>query len=101
MEAAYCKISASLYCFEIEITFCTWCEPFVSVPVLSKMIVVSLREFSNAVRLRINKPFVAAIEVDKATTKGMATPNAWGQEVTITVTILSRANARLFSTLNQ
>jgi hypothetical protein len=31
-----------------------------------------------------------------ATTSGTANPNAWGQQITITVTILSIANARSF-----
>src|SRR6218665_3386535 len=53
---------------------------------------VSFLAFSNAVRLRINNPCVAESVVDMAITSGMATPSAWGQEVTMTVTILSRAN---------
>ena len=57
-------------------TSCNSCEPFVSVPVLSKIIVVINRAFSKAVRLRISNPFWAEIEVDMATTKGTAKPKA-------------------------
>ena len=42
----------------------------------------------------ISKPCVADAVVDIATTKGMATPKAWGQDVTITVTMRSNAKAK-------
>src|SRR5690349_3805587 len=57
------------------------------------MIVVRFLAFSNAVLLRISKPLTAALAVEIATTSGIATPKACGQEVTITVTSLSSANA--------
>src|SRR5690554_5626845 len=68
-------------------------EPLVSVPVLSNTIVVIFREDSKAVLLRINNPFLADILVDIAATNGTARPKACGQEITITVTIRSIANA--------
>ena len=37
---------------------------------------------------------VADAVVDIATTNGMATPKAWGQDVTITVTMRSNAKAK-------
>ena len=68
--------------------------PSVSVPVLSNKIAVILREFSNAVRFRIRRPFWADIEVEMETTNGIARPSACGQDITITVTIRSRANTK-------
>src|SRR5699024_5672885 len=69
-------------------------DPSVNVPVLSKITVVRFRVTSNAVRFRISNPLVADRVVEIATTKGIATPRAWGHAVTITVTILSNANAK-------
>ena len=94
MAAAYCSISSLLYLAEMLIMFCTSCEPLVRVPVLSKMMVVSFLAFSKAVRFLINNPCVADAVVEMATTKGMATPKACGQDVTMTVTILSSAKAK-------
>ena len=54
---------------------------------------VILRASSKAVRLRISRPLLAEIDVEMATTNGMATPSAWGQAVTITVTMRSMAKA--------
>ncbi|MBA7591054.1 hypothetical protein ES708_33203 [subsurface metagenome] len=68
--------------------------PSVSVPVLSNTTVVIFLEFSNAVLFLIKRPFFADNEVETAVTKGMAKPKAWGQVITITVAILSMANAR-------
>ena len=65
----------------------------VNVPVLSKTMVVIFLEFSNAVLFLISSPLFAAIAVDLATTKGTASPKACGQQITITDTILSIANA--------
>ena len=48
------------------------------------MTVEILRVCSNAVRFLMSKPLVAETVVDIATTNGIATPNAWGQAVTIT-----------------
>src|ERR1017187_6493920 len=66
--------------------------PIVSVPVLSKTTVVIFLEFSNAILLLINNPCLADNAVDLATTNGTANPKACGQQITITVTILSIAN---------
>lgn len=66
--------------------------PNVSVPVLSKIIVVIFLAFSNAVLFFISKPFFAESDVEIATTNGTASPKACGQQITITVTILSSAN---------
>jgi hypothetical protein len=62
------------------------------------MIVVSFLAFSNAVLFLMSNPCIAAAVVDMATTKGIATPRACGHDVTITVTILSKAKARLWFT---
>ena len=64
-----------------------------SVPVLSNTIVVIFLAFSKAVLFLISNPLFAASAVDLATTNGTAKPNACGQQITITVTILSIANA--------
>src|SRR6185295_10480846 len=65
--------------------------PIVRVPVLSKMMVVIFLEFSKAVLFFMSKPFLADSDVEMATTKGTAKPKACGQQMTITVTILSNA----------
>src|SRR5690625_7704916 len=57
------------------------------------MVVIN-RAFSKAVLLRMSKPFCAEMDVEMATTKGTAKPKACGQEITITVTILSNANTK-------
>ena len=83
--------------------FCTSCEPLVSVPVLSKIMAVSFLALSNDVLFFISKPCVAAAVVEIATTRGIATPRACGQEVTITVTIRSNAKAKswlMYQTIN-
>ena len=54
---------------------------------------VILRASSKAVRLRMSRPLRAEMAVEMATTNGMATPSAWGQAVTITVTMRSMAKA--------
>src|SRR5262245_65579758 len=58
------------------------------------------RASSKAVRSRINRPLVAAIDVDTATTSGTARPSAWGQEMTSTVTARSMAKAKVCSLKN-
>src|SRR5699024_542538 len=65
------------------------------------MTVFKFRVTSKAVRSRISRPFVADRVVDIATTKGIATPKAWGQAVTITATVLSNAKARSLLSKNQ
>ena len=74
-------------------TFDTSNLPTVNVPVLSKTIVVIFLAFSKAVRFFISNPFFADKAVDFATIRGTANPNACGQQITITVTILSIAKA--------
>ena len=77
-------------------TFDTSNFPIVNVPVLSNTIVVTLLEFSKAVRFLISNPFCADKVVDFATTNGTAKPKACGQQITITVTILSIENVKSF-----
>lgn len=76
-------------------------SPSVSVPVLSNTIAVIFRDSSKAVRFRMSSPFCAEMAVEIATTSGIATPSAWGQAVTITVTIRSMANDGSLPTANQ
>ena len=54
-----------------------------------------LRARSKAARSRISRPFWAVRLVLTATTSGTARPRAWGQVMTITVTMRSSANAKL------
>jgi hypothetical protein len=68
----------------------------VSVPVLSNTTVVIFLAFSKAVLFLISRPFLADKAVDLATTSGTASPSAWGQQITIAVTILSIEKARSF-----
>src|SRR5699024_10294483 len=75
--------------------------PSVKVPVLSKTTAFRLRASSKFVRLRINNPFLAEIDVDTATTSGAANPNACGQVITITVTIRSTATSNEYPSNNQ
>jgi len=65
-----------------------------SVPVLSNTIVVIFLAFSNDVLFFMSSPFLAANDVDLATTNGTANPKACGQQITITVTILAMAKSR-------
>lgn len=76
-----------------EITSVTPKFPSVRVPVLSKTIASMFRTFSNPVLSLISTPLFAVIEVDKATTRGIARPKAWGQAITNTVTALSKAKS--------
>ncbi len=62
-------------------------------PVLSKITVSSSRACSMATRSRMSIPFLAANDVLMATTSGMASPNACGQEITNTVTARSMTEA--------
>ena len=87
-------ISFSFNSFLSDTIFDTSNLPTVSVPVLSKTIVVIFLAFSKAVLFLISKPFFADNAVDFATTNGTAKPKACGQQITITVTILSIANAK-------
>src|SRR5205814_9509170 len=75
--------------------------PTVNVPVLSNTNVVIFLEFSNAVLFLISNPFFADCAVDLATANGTASPKACGQQITITVTILSTAKARSLPEKNQ
>ncbi len=49
----------------------------------------------------MSNPCFAAKAVDFATTNGTASPKAWGQQITITVTIRSIANDRGCPVKNQ
>ena len=62
---------------------------------LSKTIVVIRRAFSKAVLFLMSKPLCAESAVDFATTNGTAKPKACGQQITITVTMRSMANAKV------
>ena len=75
--------------------------PVVNVPVLSNRSAVIFLDSSKAVLLRINKPFCADTAVEMATTRGIAKPNAWGQAITITVTIRSNANTNGYPAISQ
>jgi hypothetical protein len=70
-------------------TSTTPCSPLVSVPVLSKTTTLRLRASSIAILSRTRMPLFAAIEVLIATTRGTASPSAWGQAITSTVTTRS------------
>jgi hypothetical protein len=50
-----------------------------------------LRAISKAKRWRTKKPLLAAIVVEMAATKGIASPKACGQAITKTETTLSKA----------
>ena len=75
--------------------------PWVRVPVLSKTMVSISRARSKAARSRISSPLRAVRLVLTATTSGTARPRAWGQQMTITVTMRSSAKARLSPTASQ
>ncbi len=99
-DAAYFRISSGLRSSR-AMTWVTPNSPWVRVPVLSKIMASMLRAFSKEVLFLINNPLLADSAVETATTRGMASPSAWGQVVTITVTALSREKARScpFSTI--
>ena len=65
----------------------TW-APLVRVPVLSNSTVSMVRIRSNARRSLMRIPALADTAVDRAMTRGMASPRAWGQAITKTVTVL-------------
>ncbi len=65
--------------------------PLVSVPVLSNSTASTVRIRSSASRSLTRMPAWAAIAVDSATTSGMASPRAWGQAITRTVTVRTTA----------
>ena len=71
----------------------TPCDPSVSVPVLSKMTMSASRTLSSAVRSRTRMPLRAASVVVMATTSGTASPSAWGQAMTSTVTTRATVSA--------
>ena len=66
--------------------------PMVSVPVLSKTMVFMSFIISKAFLSLMRIPLFAVIDVDKATTRGIASPRAWGQAITRTVTERVSAN---------
>src|SRR5699024_6272157 len=68
--------------------------PSVSVPVLSNTTRSNLNALSNATLFRINKPSLAAMEVDLDVTSGVAKPSACGQAIINTVTIRSKAKSK-------
>ena len=94
LEAAYFNSSPSSISSSKEITSLTPSSPLVRVPVLSKITAFMARAFSKASLCLINNPSLAEIAVDTAITSGMASPNAWGQESPITVTVRSNENAK-------
>ncbi len=67
-------------------------SPRVSVPVLSKITASSFRASSRPRRSRTRSPFRAPSVVEMATTSGIASPRAWGQAMTSTVTTRWMAN---------
>ena len=67
-------------------------SPMVSVPVLSKRIVSTVRICSSARRSLISTPPRAARSVAMDTTSGIARPSAWGQAITNTVTVRTTAS---------
>ena len=73
----------------------TTCRPLVSVPVLSNSTTSMDRIRSNANRSLIRIPARAETAVDSETTSGMASPSAWGQAMTSTVTVRTTALSRL------
>ena len=58
--------------------------PFVSVPVLSKTMVLTLQAISNGSPPLIRMPFSAALPVPTIRAVGVANPSAHGQAMTIT-----------------
>src|SRR5660397_201153 len=75
--------------------------PWVRVPVLSKTTACRLRERSKALLSRMSRPWRAARAVETATTRGMASPRAWGQVITITVMVRPRANSKALPARSQ
>ena len=71
----------------------TW-APLVSVPVLSNSTVSIVRIRSSARRSLTRIPALADTAVDRAMTSGIASPRAWGQAITSTVTVLVMAVSR-------
>ena len=69
----------------------TW-APLVSVPVLSNSTTSIVRIRSKASRSLTRIPFFAATAVDSEMTSGIARPRAWGQAITNTVTVRTRAS---------
>jgi hypothetical protein len=65
----------------------TRCSPRVRVPVLSKITTFRSRASSRPRRSRTRSPFCAPRVVEMATTRGTASPRAWGQAMTRTVTV--------------
>ena len=65
--------------------------PVVSVPVLSNTTTPTCRIRSSASRSLTKMPLRAAREVEIEITRGMASPRAWGQAITRTVTVRSIA----------
>ncbi len=68
--------------------------PSVRVPVLSKTMVSTFSPISRASAFLTRMPFFAARVVEMAVTVGMASPRAWGQAMTRTVTAMVRAKTR-------
>ena len=66
-------------------------SPFVRVPVLSNTTASRFLAPSKLALFLIRSPCFAESVVETATTSGDARPSAWGQVITITVTIRSRA----------
>src|SRR4030042_1385358 len=99
-EAAYFNISLSLKLTEKLITSVTPNSPLVRVPVLSKIMASIFLALSKAALFLIRRPFLAEIAVDTATTRGIARPRAWGQVMTITVTVRSSEKARSLFIIN-
>ena len=65
--------------------------PLVNVPVLSNNTVSTVRIRSSASRSFTRMPARAATVVEIAITSGIARPSAWGQAITRTVIVRSRA----------
>ncbi len=65
--------------------------PFVTVPVLSNTIVVSLPACCNASPLRISIPISAALPTPTIIEMGVANPNAQGQAIIRTVIVVTKA----------
>ena len=69
-------------------------RPLVRVPVLSKSTASMLRIRSRARRSFTRMPARAATEVEMLMTRGIASPSAWGQAITRTVTVRTKAALR-------
>src|SRR5699024_11227385 len=76
-------------------------SPSVSVPVLSKTTASRSLAPSKFARFRISNPCFAEREVETATTSGAANPSAWGQVITITVTIRSKATSKEYPSASE